>query len=159
MEKEVVVTEEGLKQLKDRLEYLIKEKRPECTHKIGVARSYGDLSENSEYVAAREEQANVESEILEIEEKLRHIRVIDTKDLDTSKVGPGCTVKIFDMTFNEEMTYKIVGSTESDPLKGLLSNESPAGKALLGAKVGDIVTYKSINMGDVKLKVLEIKAE
>ncbi len=158
MEKEVVVTEEGLKQLKERLEFLIKVKRPECTQKIGVARSYGDLSENSEYVAAREEQANVESEILEIEEKLRHIRVIDAKDIDTSKVGVGCTVKIHDMKFDEDMTYKIVGSTESDPLNGLLSNESPAGKALIGAKVGDIVSYKSINMGEIQLKVLDIKA-
>ncbi len=158
MEKEVVVTEEGLKQLKERLEFLIKVKRPECTQKIGVARSYGDLSENSEYVAAREEQANVESEILEIEEKLRHIRVIDANDIDTSKVGVGCTVKIHDMKFDEDMTYKIVGSTESDPLNGLLSNESPAGKALIGAKVGDIVSYKSINMGEIQLKVLDIKA-
>ena len=158
MEKEVVVTEEGLKQMKERLEYLIKQKRPECSEKIGIARSYGDLSENSEYVAAREEQAQVETEILELEEKLRHIRVIDAKDIDTSKINLGCTVKIYDMNFDEEMEYKIVGSTESDPKKGLLSNECPAGKALLGAKVGDIVTYKS-NVGDIKLKVLDIKVQ
>ena len=158
MEREVVVTQEGLKQLKERLDYLIKEKRPECTKKIGIARSYGDLSENSEYVAAREEQAQVESEIMEIEEKLRNIKVIDEKDIDTSVVGLGCTVKIHDLKFDEDMTYKIVGSTESDPVNGLLSNESPAGKALLGAKVGDIVTYKSVNLGEIQLKVLEIKA-
>lgn len=156
MEREVVVTEEGLKQMKERLEYLIKEKRPECSEKIGIARSYGDLSENSEYVAAREEQAQVETEILELEEKLRHIRIIDENDIDTSKIGLGCTVKIYDMNFDEEMEYKIVGSTESDPTKGLLSNECPAGKALIGAKVGDIVSYKS-NIGDIKLKVLDIK--
>lgn len=156
MEKEVVVTEEGLKQMKERLEFLIKEKRPECSEKIGIARSYGDLSENSEYVAAREEQAQVETEILELEEKLRHIRIIDENDIDTSKIGLGCTIKIYDMSFDEEMEYKIVGSTESDPTKGLLSNESPAGKALLGAKVGDIVSYKS-NVGDIKMKVLDIK--
>ena len=158
MEKEVVVTEEGLKQMKERLEYLIKRKRPECSEKIGIARSYGDLSENSEYVAAREEQAQVETEILELEEKLRHIRIIDANDIDTSKINLGCTVKIYDMNFDEEMEYKIVGSTESDPSKGLLSNECPAGKALLGAKVGDIVTYKS-NVGDIKLKVLDIKVQ
>ena len=158
MEKETVVTKEGLKQLKDRLEYLIKVKRPECVEKIGIARSYGDLSENGEYQAAREEQANIESEILEIEEKLRHVRVIDENDIDTSTVSLGCTVKIHDMKFDEDMTYKIVGSTESDPLNGLLSNESPAGKALIGAKKGDIVTYKSVNMGDIQLKVLDIKA-
>ncbi len=156
MEKEVVVTEEGLKQMKERLEYLIKEKRPECSEKIGIARSYGDLSENSEYVAAREEQAQVESEILELEEKLRHVKIINESNIDTSSISLGCTVKIYDMMFDEEMEYKIVGSTESDPVKGLLSNESPAGKALLGAKVGDIVTYKS-NAGDIKLKVLDIK--
>ncbi len=157
MEREVVVTEDGLKQMKERLEFLIKEKRPECTEKIGIARSYGDLSENSEYVAAREEQAQVETEILELEEKLRHVRIINENDIDTSKIGLGCTVKIYDMNFDEEMEYKIVGSTEADPTKGLLSNESPAGKALLGAKVGEIVTYKS-NVGDIKLKVLSIKA-
>ncbi len=158
MEKEIVVTEEGLKQLKDRLEYLIKEKRPEVIQKIGVARSYGDLSENGEYQAAREEQANIESEIMEIEEKLRHIKIINDKDIDTSVVSLGCTVKIHDLKFDEIMTYKIVGSTESDPVNGLLSNESPAGKALIGARVGDTVTYKSVNMGDIQLKVLEIKA-
>lgn len=158
MEKQVVVTEEGLKQLKERLEFLIKVKRPECTQKIGIARSYGDLSENSEYVAAREEQANVESEILEIEEKLRHVIVIDANDIDTSKVSLGCTVKIHDLKFDEILTYKIVGSTESDPAKGLLSNESPAGKALIGAKKGDVVSYKSINMGEIQLKVLDIQA-
>ena len=156
MEKEVVVTADGLKQLKDRLEFLIKTKRPECTEKIGIARSYGDLSENSEYVAAREEQAQVESEILEIEEKLRHVKVIDENEIDTSKINLGCTIKIHDMKFDEDLEYKLVGSTESDPLKGLLSNESPAGKALIGAKVGDIVSYKS-NAGEIKLKVLDIK--
>ncbi len=157
MEREVVVTEDGLKQMKERLEFLIKEKRPECTEKIGIARSYGDLSENSEYVAAREEQAQVETEILELEEKLRHVRIINENDIDTSKISLGCTVKIYDMNFDEEMEYKIVGSTEADPTKGLLSNESPAGKALMGAKVDEIVTYKS-NVGDIKLKVLSIKA-
>ncbi len=156
MEKEVVVTEEGLKQMKERLEYLIKEKRPQCSENIGIARSYGDLSENSEYVAAREEQAQVESEIMELEEKLRHIRIIDEKDIDTSSIGLGCTVKLYDMKFDEEMEYKIVGSTEADPSKGLLSNECPAGKALMGAKQGDIVSYKS-NVGNIQLKVLEIK--
>lgn len=156
MEKEVIVTEDGLKQMRERLEYLIKEKRPECSEKIGIARSYGDLSENSEYVAAREEQAQVETEILELEEKLRRVRIIDENDIDTSQIGLGCTIKIYDMSFDEEMEYKIVGSTESDPTRGLLSNECPAGKALLGAKVGDVVSYKS-NVGDIKLKVLSIK--
>lgn len=158
MEREVVVTEDGLKQMKERLEYLIKEKRPECSEKIGIARSYGDLSENSEYVAAREEQAQVETEILELEEKLRHIKIINENDIDTSVINLGCTVKMYDMNFDEEMEYKLVGSTEADPTKGLLSNESPAGKALLGAKVGDIVTYKS-NIGDIRLKVLDIKVQ
>jgi len=155
MEKEIVVTEEGLKQLKDRLELLKNVKRPQCIEKIGIARSYGDLSENGEYHAAREEQAQIETEILEIEEKLRHIKIIDDKDIDTSVVSLGCTVKIHDLKFDEDLTYKIVGSTESDPAKGLLSNECPAGKALMGAKVGETVTYKA-NVGDIQLKVLKI---
>ena len=158
MEEKNFMTQEGLQKTKDRLNYLLTVKRQEVANKIAEARSYGDLSENSEYVAAREEQAQVESEIMEIEEKLRNIKVIDEKDIDTSVVSLGCTVKIHDLKFDEDMTYKIVGSTESDPANGLLSNESPAGKALLGAKVGDTVTYKSVNLGEIQLKVLDIKA-
>lgn len=158
MENHVVLTQDGLKQLQERLEYLKNVKRPECTKAIAAARAFGDLSENSEYVAAKEEQSICESEINELEEKIRNARVINENALDLSKVSLGCTVTIKDLTFNEELEYKLVGSTESDPANGLLSNESPAGKALLGAKVGDIVEYESINAGIIRMKVLNIKA-
>ncbi len=158
MENHVVLTKEGLKQLQERLEYLKNVKRPECTKAIAAARAFGDLSENSEYVAAKEEQSMCESEINELEEKIRNAKIINAGDIDASKVSLGCTVTLQDLTFDEKLEYKLVGSTESDPANGLLSNESPAGKALLGAKVGDIVEYESINAGVIRLKILAIKA-
>lgn len=158
MENHVVLTKEGLKQLQDRLDYLKNVKRPECTKAIAAARAFGDLSENSEYVAAKEEQSMCESEINDLEEKIRNAKIINDGDIDASKVSLGCTVTLQDLTFDEKLEYKLVGSTESDPANGLLSNESPAGKALLGAKVGDVVQYESINAGVIKLKVLDIKA-
>ena len=100
----------------------------------------------------------VESEILELEEKLRNAKVIEGK-VDTSQVSLGCTIRVYDMSFDEELEYKLVGSTESDPANGLLSNESPAGRALIGAKVGDVVTYQSINAGDISMKILEISSK
>ena len=151
----VWLTEEGYKQMQERLDYLKNVKRAEVADKIAVARSYGDLSENSEYVAAKDEQAATENEITELDEKLKKAKVISGK-IDTSRVSVGCSVKIKDLTFDEELTYKIVGSTESDPINGLLSNESPAGKALIGAKVGDTVSYQSINSGMISMKILEI---
>ena len=158
MENHVVLTKEGLKQLQDRLDYLKNVKRPECTKAIAAARAFGDLSENSESVAAKEEQSMCESEINDLEEKIRNAKIINDGDIDASKVSLGCTVTLQDLTFDEKLEYKLVGSTESDPANGLLSNESPAGKALLGAKVGDVVEYESINAGVIKLKVLDIKA-
>jgi len=151
----VWLTADGLKQLQERLVYLKNTKRAECSQKIAIARGFGDLSENSEYSAAKEEQSAIENEIMELDEKIRNARVI-SKKVDISKVSVGCKVKVKDLTFNEIVIYKIVGSTESDPVNGLLSNESPAGKALLGAKVGDIVSYESINSGEVKMKIMEI---
>ena len=158
MENHVVLTKEGLKQLQERLDYLKNVKRHECTKAIAAARAFGDLSENSEYVAAKEEQSLCESEINELEEKIRNAKVIDAKKVDSSKVSLGCTITLKDLTFDEELVYKLVGSTESDPANGLLSNESPAGKALLGAKVGDVIEYESINAGVIQLKVLKIDA-
>ncbi|MBQ9786245.1 MAG: transcription elongation factor GreA [Clostridia bacterium] len=155
MENKVFLTEEGLKQLKERLDFLKVVKRPECSEKIQVARSLGDLSENFEYISAKEEQGAIESEIFELEEKLRNAEVI-SKKVDTSKVTLGCLVKIYNELLKQEATYRIVGSSESDPANGFLSNESLAGKALMGAKVGDTVVYKSINAGDIAMKVLEI---
>jgi len=151
----VWLTADGLKQLQERLIYLKNTKRAECSQNIAVARGFGDLSENSEYASAKDEQSSCEAEILEIEEKIRNAKVI-AKKLDLSKVSVGCKVKVKDLTFDEVVVYKIVGSTESDPIKGLISNESPAGKALLGAKVGDVVSYESINSGNISMKILEI---
>ena len=151
----VWLTADGYKQMQERLDYLKNVKRAEVAQKIAVARSYGDLSENSEYVAAKDEQSATENEITELDEKLKKAKVISGK-IDTSKVSVGCLVKVKDLTFDEEVTYKIVGSSESDPINGLLSNESPAGKALLGAKVGDTVSYQSINSGTISMKILEI---
>ena len=151
----IYLTLEGKKELEDKLEYLKTVKREEVTKAIGAAREYGDLSENSEYDAAKEAQGVLESEILEIETKLRDCIIIDKANIDTSKVSLGCFVKVFDKDFDEEVEYKIVGSTESNPLKGFISNESPVGLALLNASVGDIVTVQT-PMGVSKLKVLDI---
>lgn len=151
----VWLTAEGLKQLQERLDYLKNTKRAECSQKIAIARGFGDLSENSEYVSAKDEQSATEAEILEIEEKIRKAKVI-SKKVDVSQVSVGCKVKVHDLTFDEIATYQIVGSTESDPINGLLSNESPAGKALLGAKVGDVIKYESINSGTISMKILDI---
>ena len=137
------LTAEGKKELEDKLEYLKTVKRVEVTKAIGIAREYGDLKENSEYDAAKEAQAILEAEILEIETKLRDCEVIDKKKIDTSKVTMGCFVKVFDKEYDEEVEYKIVGSTESNPLKGMISNESPVGLALLNASVGDTVSVET----------------
>ncbi len=155
----VWVTEEGLKQLQDRYDYLKNVKRQEVAQKIAVARSYGDLSENSEYSAAKDEQSATEAELLALDEKIKKARIIPNDDTKSKKdriVRMGSTVKVFDRTFDEELTYKIVGSTESDPLNNLLSNESPAGKALIGKKIGDIAEYDSINSGKIEMEILDI---
>ena len=161
MENEIYLTKEGYKALQEKLDYLKSTKREEISKKIGVAREFGDLSENSEYDAAKEEQAQVEAEISEIENKLRFGKIINQKKLDTSKVNAGCIVKLKDLDFDDELEYKIVGSTESDPTNGIISNESPVGKSLLGKKVGDIVqiVLPQNNNSTINLKVLEIRAQ
>ena len=151
------LTPEGKKQLEDRLLELKTVKRPEVTKKIGIAREFGDLSENSEYDAAKEEQGMIEAEIAEIELKLHNCEVINKKDLSTSKVSIGSIVKLYDEAFDEEIEYQIIGSTESDPIKGLISNESPVGKALLGKKKGETVEV-STPAGITAYKILAIKA-
>lgn len=151
------LTLEGKKELEDKLEYYKTVKRAEVTKAIGLAREYGDLSENSEYDAAKEAQAQLEAEIREIEGKLRDCEIIDESKIDTSKVSLGCFVKVFDKEYNEEVEYKIVGSTESNPMKGFISNESPVGVALMNANVGDTVSVDTPS-GIIKLKVLDIHA-
>ena len=151
---EIYLTPEGKKELEIRLNYLKSEKRAEVSKKIGIAREFGDLSENAEYDAAKEEQAHVEQEILEIEHKLRYGKIIDKKSIKTDKVTAGCKVKVVDLEWDDEFEYIITGSTESDPAAGKISNESPVGKALLGRKVNDEIVVTLPNSSVVRLKVL-----
>lgn len=152
---ELFITEEGKQEKLERLKYLKNEKRPEVLEKLKIARDFGDLSENSEYDAAKKEQSIVETEIATIEETLRKATIISGKDIKNDVVGVGNTVKVYDMDFGEEDTYKIVGVIESDPDKNLVSNASPIGKGLIGKKVGDIVTITTPG-GEIQMKILKI---
>ncbi len=143
MDEKVFMTIEGLKKTQERLDFLVKVKRPEVSNKIAEARSYGDLSENSEYDLAREEQAAVEAEIFELEQKLKSAEVIDNKKINTNVVSVGCTVTISNIKTKQTIVYKIVGDTDSDPLNGLISNISPVGAGLIGKKVGEIAIIKT----------------
>ncbi len=154
MSEKVILTEEGYQQLEKRLEELKFVKRPEITERIKVARDFGDLSENAEYDAAKNEQARIEGEIVEIEAKLKVAEIIKTSGAN-DVVSVGKTVKILDIDFNEESVYEIVGTTEADISKNKISNESPLGKALIGGKVGDTVTVKAPN-GDYMVKIVSI---
>ena len=156
MEEKNYMTQEGYKKTKERLDYLKSTKRQEVAEKIAEARSYGDLSENSEYDIAREEQAMVESEIFELESKLKDVQIIDPKKAGTSKVGIGCKVTISNIKTKQTLEYKIVGDTDSDPLNGLISNTSPIGSGLLNKKVGEIAVVKT-PMGIVQYKIEKIK--
>ena len=152
---EIYITKEGKREKEERLEYLKNVRRPEVLEKLKTAREYGDLSENSEYDAARSEQGRLESEIQLIEETLRLAVIVDSEDMNNDKIRVGSTVEVLDMEFDEKFEYKIVGTIESDPDKGMISNESPIGKALVGKKKGDIVEIKSPN-GNYSVKVLKI---
>ena len=152
--KPTFVTEEGLQKLKDELEHLKVVKRKEVAEALKQAKAFGDLSENSEYDEAKNEQAEVERHIAELEDILENIEIIkSTGKKNTVQVGS--TVKVYDVEFDEEVTYTIVGSTESDPLENKISDESPIGKALLGAKPEDEVQAETPG-GTLKMKVLEI---
>ena len=152
---ELVITAQGKKELEERLRYLKVERRPIVADHIKTAREYGDLSENSEYDAAKKEQTQLEQEILTIEETLRNARIVADKDLSKDVIGVGNTVVLYDLEFDEELTYKLVGSIESDPDKGYVSNESPIGKALIGKKVGEIANIVTPG-GEIQMKVLKI---
>ena len=155
MSDKVILTEEGYKQLEKRLEELKFVKRPEITERIKVARDFGDLSENAEYDAAKNEQARIEGEIVENEAKLKIAEIIKT-DGDHEVVGVGMKVRILDVDMNEEAVYEIVGTTEADISVGRISNESPLGKALVGAKVGQTVSVKAPKCSyDVKVLKIE----
>lgn len=153
--KQTLVTAEGLQKLKEELEYLKTTKRQEIAANIKEARSFGDLSENSEYDEAKNEQGAVEKRIAEIEAMLKNVKVIEEGEMRLDTVNVGTKVKIYDETFDEEMEYTIVGSTEADPMENRISDESPIGKALLGCKVGQEKLVETPG-GEVKIKVLKI---
>ena len=155
MVKQVILTDEGLKKLEEELEQLKTVKCKEIAEKIKVALSFGDLSENSEYDEAKNEQALVESRIASIEATLKNAQVIDSKDIKTNKVFVGTKVKLLDLEFNEECEYKIVGSNEADPANGKISDESPVGKGILGHRVGQTVEIET-PAGVTAYKILEI---
>ena len=155
-EKEILLTQEGYDNLEKQLEYLKTEKRAEISERIKVALGFGDLSENSEYDEAKNEQAANEIKIAELENKVRYARIIDESEIDTKTVQVGNTVKILDIEFNEELEYTIVGSTEVDLSKNRISNVSPIGAALIGAKKGETVEANTPG-GVAKYKVLDIK--
>lgn len=153
--KQVKLTEDGLKQLEEELEYLKTKKRKEVSEKIKVALGFGDLSENSEYDEAKNEQAQVEARIVSVENMLKNAIVIDESERDTSKVELGATVTIHDIEFDEDITYKIVGSTEADPDEGRLSDESPLGKSLMGKAEGEMIDVDAPD-GVIQYKILKI---
>ena len=154
--KKNILTYEGLTALENELEDLKVNKRQEVAQKIKEAREQGDLSENAEYDAAKDEQRDIEARIEELEKILKNAEVVVEDDVDLDKINIGCRVKILDMEYDEELVYKIVGSTEANSLKGRISNESPVGSALIGAKKGDVVEVET-QVGILKYKILEIE--
>lgn len=154
-DKEVILTVEGLKKLEDELEQLKTVRRKEVAARIKQAIEFGDISENSEYEDAKNEQAFIEGNIMNLEKKLRNARVIDANDVDVATVSVGSTVKLEEVGSGEEFEYTIVGSVEADPMKNKISNESPVGKALLGNSIGDTVEI-NVPVGVIKYKVLDI---
>lgn len=154
-EKEVILTQEGYDNLDKELNYLKTEKRTEIAERIKVALGFGDLSENSEYDEAKNAQAENEDKIAELEAKLRFAKIIDDSEIDTKKVQVGNTVKVLDMEFDEEVEYTIVGTTEADITQNKISNESPIGSALLGAKKNQVVEVQ-VPAGVSKYKILSI---
>lgn len=155
MAKPLVLTDEGLRRLENELEELKTVKRKEVAEKIKVALSFGDLSENSEYDEAKNEQAFVESRISQLEAMLKNVQVLDEEELSTDEVSVGCRVRVYDQEFEEELTYQIVGSTEADPNENKISDESPIGHGLLGHRAGDIVEIE-VPAGMLHFEVLEI---
>lgn len=153
--KEVILTLEGLKKLEDKLELLKSVKRREVAGRIKQAIEFGDISENSEYEDAKNEQAFIEGEIATIEKKLRNAKVIDASDVQTDVVSVGSIVKLKDLEYDDEIEYTIVGSDEADPTKAKISNESPVGKAILGKTVSSIVEV-NVPAGLLKYQILSI---
>ncbi|HBR04025.1 MAG TPA: transcription elongation factor GreA [Ruminiclostridium sp.] len=154
--KEVLLTYEGLKKLEEELEFLKGEKRKEIADRIKQALAFGDISENSEYDDAKNEQAQNEARIMQLDAMLKNAAVIDEDDVDTKVVNLGTKVKILEPKSKDEFEYQIVGSTEADPMASRISNESPVGRALLGHKVGDTVEI-DVPGGKIKYKIIDIR--
>ena len=156
MDKKNILTYAGLRKLEDELEELKVVKRKEVSQKIKEAREQGDLSENAEYDASKDEQRDIESRIEELEKLLKNVEVVDEDEVDLDTVSVGCRVRVYDAEFDEELEYSIVGSTEADSLNYKISNESPVGSALIGRKVGETVEVET-QAGVLIFKILEIQ--
>ena len=156
MDKKNILTYQGLKKLEDELQELKVVRRKEVAAKIKEAREQGDLSENAEYDAAKDEQRDIEARIEELEKLLKNAEVVVEDEIDLEKINVGCQVKVYDIDFDEEMEFKIVGSTEANSLQNKISNESPVGQALMGKKAGDVVDVET-QAGVIQYKVLEIQ--
>ena len=154
--KKNILTYAGLQELEAELEDLKVNRRKEVAQKIKEAREQGDLSENAEYDAAKDEQRDIEARIEEIEKILKNVEVVAEEDIDDTKINVGCHIKIHDYEYDEDLEFSIVGSTQTNSLEGKISNESPLGRALIGKEVGDIVELE-MNEEVTKYKVLEIK--
>lgn len=150
------ITFEGLKKLEDELQDLKINRRRDVAQKIKEARELGDLSENAEYDAAKDEQRDIEARIEEIDKILKNAEVVDEDEVDLSKVSIGCKIKLKDLEYDEILDFKMVGSTEANSLKGKISNESPVGRAIIGGSVGDIVEVETQD-GIIKYQILEIQ--
>ncbi len=155
-DKEVILTQDGLRKLEDELENLKSVKRREVAERIKVAIGYGDISENSEYEDAKNEQAFIEGRIITLEKMLRNARIINSDEIDTNVVSIGATVIVEDLEYGDTMEYTIVGSAESDPSQNKISNESPVGKAILGKQIGTVVDV-NVPAGVIQYKIVEIK--
>lgn len=155
-EKKNILTYEGLKKLEDELQDLKVVQRREIAQKIKEAREQGDLSENAEYDAAKDEQRDIEARIEQIEKILKNAEVVLDEEIDLNKISIGCVVRVLDIEYDEEEEYKLVGSSEASSLQNKVSNESPIGRALLGAQVGDVVEVEA-PAGVVQYKVLSIQ--
>jgi transcription elongation factor GreA len=155
-DKEVILTPDGLKRLEEELETLKSVKRREVAERIKVAIGYGDISENSEYEDAKNEQAFIEGRVMTLEKMLRNARIINSDEIVTDVVSIGVTVSVEDMEYGDIMEYTIVGTAESDPLNNKISNESPVGKAIIGKKKGTIVDV-SVPAGVIQYKILDIR--
>jgi len=153
---EILLTQEGLEELKNEIDDLKVNKRKEVAEKIKEALAFGDISENSEYDEAKNEQAEIERRIAKLENMIKNARIIQDNDDDSGIINVGSRVKVEDLEFNEEMEYKIVGSAEADPFKGKISNVSPLGKNLIGKKPGETVAVPTPDGGTVEYKIINI---